>query len=109
VKRLSASRLLKGGVSLSLAAGLIWFSAKVFGALAANSHNFMPHGYCYMWNPGIVWLHVVTDALIGLSYYAIPCILVYFIQKNKDLPFNWVFRMFGGFILACGTTHFIEV
>ena len=29
--------------------------------------NYMPHGHCYWWTPGLVWLHVVSDALIGLS------------------------------------------
>jgi light-regulated signal transduction histidine kinase (bacteriophytochrome) len=25
----------------------------------------MPHGYCYLWNARLVWLHVVSDARIG--------------------------------------------
>jgi PAS domain S-box-containing protein len=73
------------------------------------SPDFMPHGYCYLWNPGIVWLHVVSDVLITLSYYCSPVILVYFIRKNRDLPFNRIFWMFGTFILACGTTHLMEI
>lgn len=74
-----------------------------------TSADFMPHGYCYLWDPWIVWLNVVSDGLITLSYYCIPVVLVYFIHKRRDLPFNWVFWMFGGFILACGTTHLMEV
>jgi PAS domain S-box-containing protein len=62
-----------------------------------------------MWDPRIVWLHVITDALIGLSYYLIPVILIYFIRKHRNLPFNWIFWMFACFILACGTTHLMEV
>jgi CHASE3 domain sensor protein/uncharacterized protein YbjQ (UPF0145 family) len=73
------------------------------------SPDFMPHGYCYLWNPRIVWLNVVSDALITLSYYCIPIVLIYFIRKRRDLPFNWIFWMFGSFILACGTTHLMEV
>jgi two-component system, NtrC family, sensor kinase len=64
------------------------------------SSDFMPHGFCYLWNPRIVWLHVISDGLITLSYYCIPVILVYFIHKNRDLPFNKIFWMFGTFILA---------
>ena len=30
------------------------------------SKDFMPHGLCYLWNPLIVWLHVVWDGLIAL-------------------------------------------
>ena len=36
------------------------------------SSDFMPHGFCYMWDPRIVWLHVISDGLIALSYYCIP-------------------------------------
>jgi signal transduction histidine kinase len=73
------------------------------------SSDFMPHGYCYLWKPGIIWLHVVSDSVITLSYYCIPFILVYIVRKRKDLPFNWMFLMFGLFILGCGTTHLMEV
>jgi len=57
----------------------------------------------------MVWLHVISDGLITLSYYCIPVVLVYFIRKNRDLPFNRAFGMFGIFILACGTTHLMEI
>jgi two-component system sensor histidine kinase/response regulator len=69
----------------------------------------MPHGSCYLWNPEIVWMHVIADALVGLSYYTIPVILIYFVRKHRNLPFNWIFWMFAGFILACGTTHWMEI
>src|SRR5437868_10622096 len=73
------------------------------------SADFMPHGYCYLWDPRIVWLHVLSDGLITLSYYCIPLALIYIVRKRGDLPFNWVFWMFGSFILACGTTHVVEI
>ena len=73
------------------------------------SNDFMPHGFCYLWNPGLVWLHAVSDALIALAYFSIPITLLYFIRKRKDLPFNWMFLCFGAFILACGSTHVMEV
>src|ERR1043165_3769204 len=69
----------------------------------------MGHGYCYLWRPDIVWLHVVSDSLITLAYYSIPVTLVYFVRKRRDLPFHWMFLMFGAFILGCGTTHALEV
>jgi PAS domain S-box-containing protein len=62
-----------------------------------------------MWDPGIVWLHVISDSLITLSYYCIPVALIYIARKRGDLPFNRVFWMFGAFILACGTSHLMEV
>jgi PAS domain S-box-containing protein len=73
------------------------------------SSEFLPHGTCYLWNPKIVWLHVISDSVITLSYYCIPIALVYLLRKRRDIPFNWIFWMFGLFILGCGTTHLMEV
>ncbi len=75
----------------------------------SSANDFMPHGFCYSWNAGLVWLHVISDSLIALSYLSIPVTLVYFIRKRRDLPFHWMFVAFGVFILACGTTHAMEV
>jgi PAS domain S-box-containing protein len=80
------------------------FLRQVFGA-----GEFMPHGYCYMWNPGLVWLHVVSDSLIALSYFTIPFTLLWFVRKRRELPFSWMFVLFGAFIVACGATHVMEV
>jgi len=74
-----------------------------------SSGPFMPHGYCYMWVPGLVWLHVISDSLIALAYLSIPFTLAYFVRRRTDLPFNWMFLCFGVFILACGATHTMEV
>lgn len=68
--------------------------------------HFMPHGFCYLWTPRLLWLHVVSDSLIALSYTTIPFTLVWFVRKRKDLPFDWMFLCFGLFIVACGATHY---
>jgi two-component system, NtrC family, sensor kinase len=58
------------------------------------SPDFTPRGYCYLWNPRMVWLHVICDGLIALSYYCIPAVLTYFMRKDRDTPISWVFWMF---------------
>jgi len=73
------------------------------------SDVFLPHGHCYLWIPELVWLHVISDALIALAYYVLPVLLVYFVRKRRDLPFTWMFLMFGTFIVACGSTHVMGV
>jgi PAS domain S-box-containing protein len=80
-----------------------------FLATLFPANDFMPHGYCYLWDKGLVWTHVLSDSLIALAYLSIPVTLVYFIRKRRDVPFNWVFLCFGVFILACGATHAMEV
>ncbi|NEU80611.1 PAS domain S-box protein [Nostoc sp. UIC 10630] len=74
-----------------------------------STSKFIPHGHCYLWKPGLVWLHLVSDVLTGLAYYSIPVMLVYFVRKRRDVPFGWIFLMFGTFIVACGTTHLMDV
>jgi PAS domain-containing protein len=74
-----------------------------------DTEGFMPHGYCLMWKPSVFWLNLVSDAIIALSYYSIPFLLVYFAMRRRDLAFRWMFVMFGIFILACGTTHIMGI
>jgi len=73
------------------------------------SGQFMPHGYCFLWRPDVLWLHVLSDAVIALAYFGIPFVLIYFIRKRPDVPFQLVFLLFGAFILLCGATHVISI
>jgi signal transduction histidine kinase len=81
---------------------------KVLNALFEPS-GLTPHGFCLLWEPGLIWLHAASDLLIGLAYYSIPLALVYFVRRRRDVAFGWVFWLFAAFILACGTTHFISI
>jgi len=74
-----------------------------------GSTEFMPHGGCYLWTTSLIALHAISDAFIVLAYYSIPFTLVYFVRKRKDLKFHWMFVCFAVFILACGTTHLMEI
>ncbi len=69
----------------------------------------MPHGYCLLWNPKLLWLHAGADTVIAASYLLIPVSLVRFIRRRRDVPFNLVFVCFGAFILLCGATHLLGV
>jgi signal transduction histidine kinase/CheY-like chemotaxis protein len=72
-----------------------------------STEIFMPHGMCFAWDPGVLWLNVLSDSVIASAYYAIPFLLFYFVKKRRDLAFNPIFVAFGIFILACGTTHLL--
>ncbi|MDD5631848.1 MAG: PAS domain-containing protein, partial [Methylococcales bacterium] len=71
--------------------------------------DLIPHGYCLLWSPVLLWLHVISDLLITLAYYSIPVTLIYFIRHRKDFPYPWLVTLFAGFIVACGTTHLLSV
>lgn len=74
-----------------------------------NSEGFIPHGHCYLWEPELLWTLVISDSIIALSYFTIPFGLMYFVSKRPDLKFNWIFKLFSVFILACGITHLYDV
>jgi signal transduction histidine kinase len=83
--------------------------------------SYMPHGMCYLWQPGLLWVHVISDTLIGLAYFAIPPTLLVLVVRarrevpegaeymKRGLPHEWMFVAFGLFIVACGATHFMGV
>jgi PAS domain S-box-containing protein len=74
-----------------------------------TSGAFIPQGQYYVGETELVWLHVLSDALIAIAYYSISITLVYFVRKRGDFPFNWIVLLFGAFLLACGTTRLIEI
>ena len=71
--------------------------------------SLLPHGYCFTWNPALLWTHVASDALIGMAYVSIPLTLLHLVLKRTDMPFNWIVLLFATFIVSCGATHWIEV
>lgn len=80
-----------------------------FGVLF-SSDPFMPHVHCFLGVAGLIWLHVISDGLIGLSYVGISATLVYLVYRaRQDIPFHSMFLAFGLFIVACGATHFMEI
>lgn len=94
----------------------------MFPIHAAQDHtSFMPHGMCYLWEPELLWLHVIADTLIGAAYFAIPPALLALVVRARrevpqgaayavrGLPHEWMFLAFGLFIVACGSTHFMAV
>ena len=74
-----------------------------------NVGPFMPHGGCYLWTQSLILLHTLSDGAIGLAYFTIPIILLYFVRRRQDLKFKWIFVLFAAFVMACGTTHLMEI
>lgn len=71
--------------------------------------QFMPHGMCYLWQPSLIVAQVVSNGLIALAYFSIPLLLLYFIGRRPDIPNPLLFTLFAIFILACGTTHLLDI
>jgi signal transduction histidine kinase/DNA-binding response OmpR family regulator len=71
--------------------------------------GFVPRAVCGRWTQWEIMLNNVSDLLIALAYVLIPIILVYFTRRRRDLPFSWMFLVFGAFIVSCGCTHILEI
>ena len=72
-------------------------------------NSFIPHGVCLSWNPVLLWLNIISDALIALSYYSLPISILYFIKKRGKIPYAWFLTICALFIIACGTTHLMHI
>ncbi len=68
-----------------------------------------PHGYCLLWDPRLILVHVLSDALIALAYFSIPVTLWVVLRRRKELEFSWLLGLFALFIFACGTTHLLNI
>ena len=71
--------------------------------------SLTPHGFCLLWEPGLVWLFAISDGLIALAYFSIPLALVIVGQRRADLVFRPLLWLFAAFILLCGATHWLDV
>jgi chemotaxis family two-component system sensor kinase Cph1 len=74
-----------------------------------NAENWPARWSCGKWSGFHGWLYILSDIAIWGAYFAIPIIIIIFIKNRKEkLPFKKVFWAFILFILACGTTHFVD-
>src|SRR5262249_37370593 len=98
------------GAIILAAVGLSVLAFPGFFKSLLSTGYFMPHSHCYLNNSRMVFLHVCSDAVIGLSYVCISATLAFLVYRaSKDIPFHWVFLAFGLFIVSCGFTHFMEI
>ena len=74
-----------------------------------DSSTLSPHGICLLWEPELIWLHVLSDSVIAVSYFSIPVALSIFVSKRRDVDFGFIFWAFALFIMACGFTHVLSI
>ena len=73
-------------------------------------NGFIPHGFCLTWNSPLLWLTVISDSVMTLSYATYPIGIAYFVWKRKDLQYRWLYLgFFIAFILTCAGTHLMSV
>ena len=74
--------------------------------------SLMPHAVCWNADPRLIWTMVVTNAITFLSYSGICLTLLVMVRRTKQVinrAWAWFAVGFALFIVACGSTHLMEV
>ncbi len=81
------------------------------------SRVFDTAGFPARWNCGeawseqtwVGWMHIASDIATFFAYYAVPCVVVYFVARHQNVKFPRIFYVFLGLIFfSCGTVHLVE-
>ncbi|MEQ9443015.1 MAG: ATP-binding protein [Cyclobacteriaceae bacterium] len=73
--------------------------------------GFLPRGYGSLWDSDILWLHTLSNAITGLSYFLIPIAIYYFfVRQQADIRnTRAIFWLLVIFILSCGINYFMNI
>lgn len=74
--------------------------------------SLMPHAFCWRQDQRLIWTMAITNAITFLSYFSICITLFYLARKTgRVIARDWRFFVVGFalFIVACGSTHLLEV
>ena len=68
-----------------------------------------PHGFCLLWQPGLIWTDAVADFTTGAAYFAIPIVLAAILRRRPEFVVRPILVLFISFILLCGVTHWLDL
>lgn len=74
--------------------------------------SLMPHAVCWRQDQRLIWTMAITNAITFFSYFSICITLLYLARKtSRVIVRDWIFFLVGFalFIVACGSTHLLEV
>jgi signal transduction histidine kinase len=77
-----------------------------------SASSLMPHAVCWRADQHLIWTMVISNAVTFLSYTTICLTLLTLARRTRViLARDWVYFLtgFALFIVACGSTHFMEV
>jgi signal transduction histidine kinase len=74
--------------------------------------SLMPHAVCWATAPRLIWTMVITNSITFLSYVTICVTLLLLARRTRRaIARDWAYFLVGFalFIVACGSTHLMEV
>ena len=61
------------------------------------------------WQSQLIALHLVSDLVIALVYFAIPISFIYFVRQRQNSSYYSIFILFSIFIFAFGINHLMAI
>ncbi len=78
-----------------------------------SASSLMPHAVCWRADQHLIWTMVISNAITFLSYTTICLTLLALARRTRGIFIarDWIFFLtgFALFIVACGSTHLMEV
>lgn len=73
-----------------------------------DTSDWPPRWHCGKWTSFHGWLFIISDLLVWSAYFTIPAIIIRYITLRRHQRFIRLYFLFAAFIMACGTTHFLD-
>lgn len=78
-----------------------------------SASSLMPHAVCWRADQHLIWTMVISNAITFLSYTTICITLLALARRTRSVIIarDWIYFLtgFALFIVACGSTHLLEV
>lgn len=75
--------------------------------LADITQRFMPHGACFAWRPGILWLHIIGNLGAASAYmFGFRAAIVATLDRHGLVLDSVAARKLKRFVNWCGAGHF---
>ena len=106
---------MKNRLRIGIALGVLLLTMGVISVLRFGpqlfSDRYLPHRFCYLAQPWLIWTNAPADMAIFLSYVVLfqSLFLLAWLVRSQLRPYLWIFLAFGLFILTCGLTHLMDV
>lgn len=100
---------------------IVGIGKQISGSPILDESRFLAYGTCFRWDPWVLWIHALADAIIAQAYFVIPTQILYISLKRnhgaltiQDIQQNagrleCLIKWFVAFILLSGTMHVLDV
>ncbi len=77
--------------------------------LASDGMLPMAPLHSLQWTRGLVWLFLLSNSLIALSFFALLSAIALLIRRRADVRFGWRMRLVSSLIFSIGIAYMLEI